>query len=443
MTNVIFSFDTEDYVNPHAADGILRVSRIVREAGFTPCHNLVARTAEALEKWGRQDVLDELKKCEIETHSLAHSHHPTINEYTDIADFDEAMRRFRANEDKALEIIRGILGDCAFSAACPPGSSVSYVAHYGYADMGIPVYDGDILYDEVHGRPVSFCNMLCLEYHCCMDVFGDWDKAQVLDMIEKMARYDVVVCYHHPAKNAAEEFCDRLNFEGANRDAREWIMSTPRSTEWIAKFEENMRFLAETVKNDPRFIPSTYTEIAKKYTTHRVVKPRDIPKIRRAIGEDLFPVTLPESLSLADMMLACRDFLQGKPEHVCGKVYGFLDVPYAVSQPVRIRPEELRRSAVQIEDGKFLPTVIDVGGKKLGPADWLRAALAILDGAEEFTVVPDRWQIDLNEFPRLRSLRLKGSWVHSPDFEDAYISDRLRLQSWTIRLPKGTMRKIF
>ena len=93
MTNVIFSFDTEDYVNPHAADGILRVSRIVREAGFTPCHNLVARTAEALEKWGRQDVLDELKKCEIETHSLAHSHHPTINEYTDIADFDEAMRR--------------------------------------------------------------------------------------------------------------------------------------------------------------------------------------------------------------------------------------------------------------------------------------------------------------------------------------------------------------
>ena len=80
MTNVIFSFDTEDYVNPHAADGILRVSRIVREAGFTPCHNLVARTAEALEKWGRQDVLDELKKCEIETHSLAHSYHPTINE---------------------------------------------------------------------------------------------------------------------------------------------------------------------------------------------------------------------------------------------------------------------------------------------------------------------------------------------------------------------------
>ena len=36
MTNVIFSFDTEDYVNPHAADGILRVSKIVREAGFTP-----------------------------------------------------------------------------------------------------------------------------------------------------------------------------------------------------------------------------------------------------------------------------------------------------------------------------------------------------------------------------------------------------------------------
>jgi hypothetical protein len=33
--------------------------------------------------------------------------------------------------------------------------------------------------------------------------------------------------------------------------------------------------------------------------------------------------------------------------------------------------------------------------------------------------------------------------MHTKEFEDRYLSHRFRLQSWTIRLPKGTERKIF
>ncbi len=442
MTDIIFSFDTEDYVNPKGADGIIRASKMIREAGFTPCQNVVAWLAEALVKWDRQDVIDEMKQCEITTHSLRHSHHPTINEYTDIEDYDEAMRLFREEEDKALEIIKSIIGNDSFSAACPPGESFSYVAQYGYADMGIKIYDGGCTFDCKKNRPVSFCNIMTLQYNDGLDTFITDTKEDILDMIERIAERDVCVIYHHPQKNTVTEFCDCQNFNRENIEG-EWILSDLVPEENVKRFEENLAFFLDKIKNDKRFNVTTYSEIAKKYPSYRVIKPCHIPEIKKAIDEDFFPVTAPESLSLSDILLACRDFLMGKTEHICDKVYGFLEAPYAIAHPVKVTAEAMKKSASQIPDNTFLPTEIIVDGKKLGPADWLRAALMILSGADEAVVVPDKWQIELNEFPRLRDLALKGSWIHLNSYEDKYISDRLRLQSWTIRLPKMSKRKIF
>ncbi len=449
MSKLIFSFDTEDYINPHAADGIIRVSRMIREAGYTPCHNIVGWLIPALKKWGREDVLDELRKCEIGTHSLKHSYHPTICEYTDIEDFDEAMRLFRKEEDEALEIIRKELGNESFYFACPPGQSWSYVASYGYADMGIPIYTDGLAFDAKLCRPVCFCNIISLYYNCSFDCFTTISKENIYDYIEKMADNEIWIFYHHPAKNTTDIFTDVKNFKGKNWDG-EPILSDMLPDEQIKNFEENLRFFLDVIKKDKRFKVTSYKGIAEQYSSYRVVKPKHIKELRRAIDAELFPVTVPESLSLSDIMLACRDFLLGKEEHVCEKVYGFLDTPYAVPQPVKITKADLVDSCLQIKDTHFLPTLINVGDKVIGPADWLRAALAILDGSEVFTVVPDKWQIDLNEFPRLRDIEFKkgntwdNTWIiHSDTLKDNYLSTRARLQSWTIRLPKGTQRKIF
>ncbi|MBQ4088127.1 MAG: hypothetical protein IJC78_07775 [Clostridia bacterium] len=443
MTKVVISFDTEDYVNPLGADGILRTAQVLQSLGVRGCYNIVAWLAQALVKWERTDVLEALKYHETETHSLRHSYHPTICEYTDIEDFDEALRQFRQNEDEALTIIQDILGNDAFYAACPPGDSVSYVARYGYADMGIPIYDGDFLYDAEHGRPVSCSNILCMEYNFSMDCFLNWDKEQILEKIEEMANFDTYIAYHHPQKNAVVEFCDLLNFYRKNIEG-EWILSTPLPAETTEEFMDNFRFFIEKLIEDPRFEIVTYEDIAKEYAgENRVIRPSDMPMLQKALAEEFFPVTVPDSFSLSDMMLACRDFLMGKEAHTCEKVYGFLDTPFAISQPVTVTAEEMKESANQIKDGAFLPAGITVGDKKLGPADWLRAAMQIVCGKESATVVPDKWQIDLNQFPRLRDQNLVGSWVHAEDFKDQYISDRSRLQAWTIRLPKGTSRKIF
>lgn len=441
MTDVIFSFDTEDYVNACGADGILHVATILRKAGHKGCFNIVGWLAEALTKWGRQDVIEELRYHEIETHSLKHSYHPTICEYTDIDDFDEAMRRFRKEEDLAVDLIKKHLGTEDIVAACPPGNSYSYVAHYGYADMGIPVYDGDCIYDVVAGRLVNCCNIDCLEYRYCIDHFIDAEKEDILQLIEDMAKTKHCIVYHHPQKHIVTTFCDLQNFYKKNIEG-EWILSDLLPSEKSEKFIENFTFLVDTLTKDPRFNIITYGDLAKQYPSdNRTIRRTDLPVIKAALEDDFFPITTPDSFCLSDMLLACRDFLLGAEEHRCGKVYGFLDAPYTVTQPIRLSKDELYRSADQIKDSTFLPTAIVIDGKKIGPADWLRAALAILCGEETTVIVPDKWQIDLNEFPRLRDNTFVDTWVHN--LPDKFLSDRLRLQSWTIRLPKNTERRIF
>jgi hypothetical protein len=106
-----------------------------------------------------------------------------------------------------------------------------------------------------------------------------------------------------------------------------------------------------------------------------------------------------------------------------------------------VTAEEIRASATQIGDG-FLPTEIVIGAHKIGPADWLRGALAVLCGAETVNLSPAPWQIDLDEFPALRDMKLSDGWIHRSDFRDLHLSRRARLQSWTFRLPVGSVRRL-
>ena len=81
MTNVIFSLDTEDYINRDAAEGILRTAQLFRRENIKGCYQIVGMLAEALVEWNRQDIIDELREYhEVDYHSNRHSHHPTINE---------------------------------------------------------------------------------------------------------------------------------------------------------------------------------------------------------------------------------------------------------------------------------------------------------------------------------------------------------------------------
>ena len=87
------------------------------------------------------------------------------------------------------------------------------------------------------------------------------------------------------------------------------------------------------------------------------------------------------------------------------------------------------------EPDSFLPPSFMTSQGEIGPADMLFAMLDAAIGAPAVVLEPREQMPELSGgYASLRDLHMAGdSWVHSPDFRDAYISDRLRLQSWTIR----------
>ena len=122
MTDIIFSFDTEDFTSCEAADAVYREAEILREEGVKGGFCVVGLLASQLENWGRKDVLDALKHHEICNHSYGHTLHPTINEYTDIEDFDAAYNEVIRQETESVRLINHATGNQPIYGACPPGN---------------------------------------------------------------------------------------------------------------------------------------------------------------------------------------------------------------------------------------------------------------------------------------------------------------------------------
>lgn len=248
------------------------------------------------------------------------------------------------------------------------------------------------------------------------------------------------VIFTHPDNAVNAHTWDRQFCKYNHHEFDQWVETERRPIGETKRFYENMCKLVRMIKNDKRFHITTFSEYAKRLESEpkRTVTLADIPALREAIGRELYPTKTPLCLSLSDMAYACRDLLMRKERHECGKVYGFLDTPFAITEPVTLCAEDVRASATQIGH-RFLPASITVGNRTIGPADWLRAALGVLCGEEHMTVLPAPQMPSLAVFdvvPRLDTVNFKGKWMFSDDFEDRYLSDRLRLQCWTMRFPE-------
>ena len=124
-------------------------------------------------------------------------------------------------------------------------------------------------------------------------------------------------------------------------------------------------------------------------------------------------------------------------------MYGFLEEPFINESAVTVTKEEMKESAKSINRGTWLPLFICAGNKKLSMEQWLKAAAEVLDGKETVTVAPGGWQTDTAQFPMLDKMKYKNSWIYTDAFEGSVLERRIKLQTWTFRLPKGTARKIY
>ncbi|MBE6674329.1 MAG: hypothetical protein E7596_04390 [Ruminococcaceae bacterium] len=443
MTDIIFSFDTEDFTSKRAADGILYEANLFKEEGVKGCFCVVGLLAKHLKEWGRTDVIEALSHHEIGTHTYGHTLHPMINEYTDIEDFEEAQAELIRQETQGIEYIKDTLGVDRVWAACPPGNQKSYVAMYGYHKMGIPVY-ADTFCDTELGTGAYYCNIFHVNYTFGIEWFlRDNGEEGIKKVLDQLAKRERAVIYTHPNMIIKEDFWDAVNYHKENLvPFGEWIEPKDLPNEVTETVLKNMRTLVRMIKNDPRFRITTYSSLASELQKEgeRIVKREYVKELYASLKKSFFPVQDPLSLSLSDMMLACRDFLMGKNEHLCGDVYGFLSKPYEITKELTLTKEDIISACDQIRDGKFLPEKIKAGNEFIGPADWLFGAMEVILGADTVKVAPKPQLPSLDCMPEVRDSDFKGTWQHSDSFEDKYLSDRLRYQSYTMRFRRESRR---
>ena len=199
----------------------------------------------------------------------------------------------------------------------------------------------------------------------------------------------------------------------------------------------DVRAVLRAIREDPRFVITTLPEIAATEKPRVAIRLSDIRSIRRQWQkEGVGPVCAPASWCVADVFCAAVRMLSGEKEYRPSNAFGFLEMPYSTSAQIDVTREEIVAAAKAMDISGFLPASIKVGGKKIGPKQFLFAALEFLVTNEKVVTVAPGDQ--LGSFSPLNKLEFRthrNTWLHCPPpvFEDAYASDRLRWQIWTLR----------
>ena len=436
QTEVLFNFDTEDFTSPVSADGVLELARLFTEEGVTVHFVTVGYMARAFVQRGRWDVIEALKPHLRLNHTISHSVHPNLLEISDVENFDAAYDVVLAREAESIGMVKAATGVDRVWGSVPPGNSDSYVAFYVYARLGLPFYCGAWFAEETPGEDVWFCNLRQIPYGLTWEEFIEKGaKYDPDDFLNRLAKTKRSIVYCHPNKVHAREFWDELNFKGENRHKwGEWEISPQRSPEEVKTYLGRIRELVRRIKGDPRFRITTLAEIDATRKPRRTLTRGDVPAIRAALSASFGPVREPGSWSLSDCFVAAVRFLRGEVDYAPGMAYGFLEKPRGVASTVRVSRRDLVAAARAMDVARFLPASVRVGEIELGPADFLFAALETLEtGAEEVTVVPREQLGGFGPFPFLAKMCYTGTWLHSPEFKDKYLSDRMRWQIWTLR----------
>ena len=100
---LIFSFDSEDYITPEAADAEKWWAEAMTRQGITACICMVGELARSLRDQGRRDVVEAIRRHEICYHSDLHSAPPVHAVYLEGMGWEEGLAAVRAREARGLD----------------------------------------------------------------------------------------------------------------------------------------------------------------------------------------------------------------------------------------------------------------------------------------------------------------------------------------------------
>ena len=454
-TKVMFFFDTEDYTCDRSNDAIRDLANLLTSEGVRGNFNVAGFLAARLVELKRFDVVEALKPHVIGTQTLYHSRHPNIAELGDDPNYERSYRATMRDEARGVGMLESVFGEgrCVFQ--CPPGNSVSATACDVYSDLGILFSGGcgftdaggSKVYSLMVGRPgrevlgLWYANQYHLPYYLpfhleSMLPTGGRPCPDFRQALDRMAQYDFTGLYMHPHMAVKLAHWDGPNYRKGNLVPwRAWRQVPDRDPADTAIYYARFRAFIRAVKADERFEITDIGELKASVKPRVAISHQDVPKLRAALLKDFSCIRSPASWSVADVFQACVRLLRGETPPPAGKAYGFLSRPHGVTSKTVVSAADLRATAAKLDLTTFIPADLEVGGRRIGPADFLFAALEVLEtGAESVTVEPREQLGSFREVPGLEHLDLSGKWIHPDSFRDEYVSERLRLQLWTLRL---------
>ena len=297
--DVILWFDTEDYILPASDDAALHVAEFLTQAGIKGTFKVVGEKARTLERRGRTDVIEALKKHEIGYHSNFHSVQPTPAVYLNALGWDDGVAEFDRRERPGFDDVKRIFGR---PPTCygQPGSSWGPQTLGAMRQWGMKVYLDAGQHVGLDGKPFYYCGLLNI-YQIANMPRADLKNPSALPEAEERfaaARKQLlaeggglVSIIYHPCEFVHKEFWDGVNFRnGANPPREQWKLppqKTPEETRAAFEvFENYVRFMKHF--DDVRFITASdavrlYADAACDRTWQDGA---DVKQIAAAVGDD-------------------------------------------------------------------------------------------------------------------------------------------------------------
>lgn len=458
MTQVIFSFDTEDFITPEADDAVLKWAQVLARYGVKGCFCLVGERARTLRRRGRTDVIQALKQHEIGYHSDTHSLHPLMTEYLEEMDWDDGVAEVMRREAKGIEDVAEIFGQLP-TAFIRPGNDWAPQVLRAMNLLGIHVY-GDANFEMSEGNLMWYCNSLLVKYHLALDNYFDLEEhlpklKEDFDRLLRERKDKVIVIFTHPCRLVTQHFWDELFLDGRNPSRTDWQPAPLRPPavceELIANFDE---FIGYVIKD----LEVEITTFGKLYESYREEEGVWVPsswviEVARGIQRRLtYQVMGCKAFSPAEIFGMLTWVLMRFKEDGClptqvplRRILGPVEPPSSLRETLEVGTEDLLLACCEldryIEWVRRMPGIVHLGQKALGPGIFLRAMARLVTAVVDGLYPPSHIVLESgSDYPEIvrekgfQELRYQDTW---PIFPKGFKGERLiqmaKLQSWTAK----------
>ena len=317
--DVYLWFDTEDYILPQADDAAKRIADLLSGLEIQGTFKLVGEKARVLERRGRHDVIEALKRHDIGFHTNYHSVQPTPALYLSRLGWDEGVREFLRREGPGVKDVARIFGTMP-SCYGQPGSSWGPQQYGAMRHWGIRVYLDAGRHVQLNGEPFWYCGILHLYALRATTRTGLHNAEQLEQAKRRFEEYyrelrrgggGPVSIVYHPCEFVHEKFWDGVNFSrGANPPREQWKLPPMKSTDQIETafriFEAYVRFIRD--HQDVRFVTARDAErlypdlaLGRTYDTIALAKNLLEHGVRWQVLDERY------SLSAAEVLLLLAD----------------------------------------------------------------------------------------------------------------------------------------